>query len=369
MTWTNWRIFAVFAIAVGACPAAAIAHDSGASHRDDAQVAARQQTLVIGRVSQDPVKTLPRLEALSTYLVDRLTHLGITDSGVVVARSNAEMVMLLQTGQVDAVSETVMSAFMYADHAGAELLMREWKRGVSSYHSFLFTRRDSGIDSIDDLRGRVIAFEDRGSTTGFLIPMAMLREHGLEAVELPAPGMAPPPGKVGFLFVGNEINIAAWVTRGMVDAGALNDGDWADVERTPEGLKDQLTVFHQSPAIPRSVLIVRGDMDAALRDSLQQALAGMENDPDGRTGVGHLLRRRPVRPVPRRGLAGPEPGSFPVRNHPGPVRLNDATCSVTVLAGHIGADRACRDQPFGEPAHGLSCHGGGNPRGQSAGNA
>ncbi len=266
-------------LSAGALVNGSAAHDSGTTGHAEEQVAARQHTLVIGRVSQDPVKTLPRLQELGAYLAGQLAPLGVTGSEAMVARSNAEMLMLLQSGQVDVISETVMSAFMYAETTGAELLMREWKRGVSSYRSILFTRSDSGIETIDDLRGRVIAFEDRGSSTGFLIPMAMLRQHGLEAVELPAPGIAPPPGKVGYVFVGTEINIAAWVTRGMVDAGALNDGDWEDVERTPDGLKDQLAVFHQSRDIPRSILIVRGDLESELRDSLQRALAGMEHDP------------------------------------------------------------------------------------------
>lgn len=278
MTTTPRRVLVALLIAACAWSGGAWATETTESRTHDAQVAARQQTLVLGRVSQDPVKTLPRIQALSAYLAEQLAPLGVTGSEAIVARSNAEMVALLRSGAVDVVSETVMSAFRYADEAGAHPLMREWKRGVSSYRSVLFTRVGGDIDSIDDLRGRVIAFEDRGSTSGFLIPMAMLREHGLEAVELPAPGIAPPPGKVGFVFVGTEINIAAWVNRGMVDAGALNDGDWEDVERTPNGLKDELTVFHRSPAIPRSVLLVRGDMDPELRDALQRTLAGMEHD-------------------------------------------------------------------------------------------
>lgn len=280
MTRMVYRSLTALWIVAVAWPGAVLAHDTTGHEHGDAQVAARQHTLVLGRVSQDPVKTLPRLQALSAYLAGQLANLGITGSSAVVARSNAEMVLLLQSGQVDAISETVMSAFMFSDVADAELLMREWKRGVASYRSVLFARADSGITTIDDLRGRVIAFEDRGSTTGFLIPMAILRQQGLEAVELPAPGLAPPPDKVGYLFVGNEMNIASWVARGLVDAGALNDGDWADVERTPSGLKDQLSVFHESAEIPRSVLIVRGDLDTDLRDSLQRALAGMENDPE-----------------------------------------------------------------------------------------
>ena len=279
MKWTS-RLLAVLAISTCTWPGVATAHDASGAHQDEAQVASRQQTLVFGRVSQDPVKTQPRLESMSAYLAHHLARHGITDHQVIVARSNAEMVALLRSGQVVLVSETVMSAFMFADATGAELLMREWKRGVSSYRSMLFARSGSDIDEVEDLRGRVIAFEDRGSTSGFLIPMAMLRQHGLDAVEVPGPGITPPPGKVGYLFVGNEINIAAWVARGMVDAGALNNNDWADVARTPNGLKEQLTVFHQSPDVPRSVLIIRDNLDADLRQALQRTLADMENDPE-----------------------------------------------------------------------------------------
>ena len=69
------------------------------------------------------------MQALSAYLAEQLAPLGVTGSEAIVARSNAEMVALLRSGAVDVVSETVMSAFLYADEAGAHPLMREWKRG------------------------------------------------------------------------------------------------------------------------------------------------------------------------------------------------------------------------------------------------
>ncbi len=246
---------------------------------DLVQTAARRHTLVLGRVSDDPVKTLPRLQEMSGYLAGELAHLGISGSDAVVARSNDEMIELLRAGEVDVVSETVMSAFRFSDAAGAELLMREWKKGVPYYRSLLFTRTDSGIDDLDDLRGRIMAFEDAGSTTGFLIPLAMLRAHGIEAVELNSPNHAPPAGAAGYVFVGTEVNIAAWVARGIVDAGALNSTDWDDVERTPTGMRGDFAIFHESTAIPRSVLLVRGDLDADLSAALQEALTGMEADP------------------------------------------------------------------------------------------
>lgn len=261
----------------------AMADPADQATADPVQTAARQQTLVLGRVSDDPVKTLPRLREMGGYLAGQLAHLGISGSDAVVARNNGEMIAMLRAGEVDIVSETVMSAFQFSDATGAELLMREWKKGVASYRSVLFTRSDSGIDTLEDLRGRVIAFEDAGSTSGFLIPLAMMRNRGIDAVALSSPYAQPPAGAVGYVFVGTEVNIAAWVARGIVDAGALNDTDWDDVDRTPGGIRESLAIFHESTEIPRSVLLVRGDLDRELRDALQRTLAGMESDPAAET--------------------------------------------------------------------------------------
>ena len=238
----------------------------------------RDQTLVIGRVSQDPVKTLPRLRAMAAYMETRLAGVGIAATDVIVVRTNAEMVNLLRTGAVDMVSETVMSAFQFAERADAEILLREWKRGVADYESILIVGQNSGISTIEDLRDRVIAFEDPGSTSGFLMPMALLGQNGICAEQLAAPGQRPSPGCVGYLFTNGEINIAAWVARGITDAGALNDLDWADDMRTPPALRAELSIFMASPRIPRSVMLVRGDMRPDLRAALRDTLQGMDTD-------------------------------------------------------------------------------------------
>ncbi|NNG05252.1 MAG: phosphate/phosphite/phosphonate ABC transporter substrate-binding protein [Inquilinus sp.] len=255
----------------------AVVLSSGPSRADE-PTASREQTLVVGRVSQDPVKTLPRLRAMAAYLETRLASAGITASEVIVVRSNAEMVELLRSGAVDMVSETAMSAFQFVEKADAEILLREWKRGVAEYESILIVGRNSGITMIEELRDHVIAFEDPGSTSGFLMPMALLSENGICAVQLAAPGQRPPAGCVGYLFTNGEINIAAWVARGITDAGALNNLDWADESRTPPALQAELDIFMASPRIPRSVVLVRGNTRPELRAALRDTLIGMEAD-------------------------------------------------------------------------------------------
>ena len=42
--------------------------------------------------------------------------------------------------------------------------------GSYGYHSIGFARADSGIASLDDMQGKVFAFGDPNSTSGYLIP-------------------------------------------------------------------------------------------------------------------------------------------------------------------------------------------------------
>ncbi len=262
-------------LSIGLLQSMAWAADSGT------QIAKRNQALTIGRVSGDSVKTVRKLEPMVEYLVKRLSHLGITESATVVARSNPEMAGMLRSGRVDIVSETAFSALQFAEVADAQPLMREWKKGVASYRSVLITRADGGVTRLEDLRGRIIAFEDAGSTSGFLYPLAALRRAGLELVEI-EPGQEPPAGKVGYVFTNGEVNVAAWVARGLADAGAISNLDWDDIARTPNALKSSLRVFFEGDPILRSVLLVRGDLDPKIKAEIKSILESMHEDEEGR---------------------------------------------------------------------------------------
>ena len=126
--------------------------------------------LTLGRVTTNPKKYVPGLEALGRYLVARLGDMGITENRVVLARDNEHMIELLRRREVDLVSETPFTALTFEKKVSAEILLREWKKGVSSYHTVFFTRKDSAIQSLQDLVGKTVAFEDPGSTSAYFVP-------------------------------------------------------------------------------------------------------------------------------------------------------------------------------------------------------
>ncbi len=265
---------AVTGLALGVGAQRALAHDTGTAAM---QTANAPHKLVIGVVSDDPAKDLPKLQAMVGYLVDHLQAAGISGGDAVIATDAAQMVQLLQQGKVDVVSDTAFAAVHFATLAGAEPLLREWKKGKSEYHTILVTRPDTGIKSLDDLRGKVVAFEDPTSTSGFLYPLAALRERGFK-VEPVTAGTKPAADTIGYVFADQELNIATAIQRGLADAGALNNISWDNPEEVPPAVKSQLSVFFEGEPLIRSVLLVRKDLDPALKSALQGVLTGMGDD-------------------------------------------------------------------------------------------
>ena len=247
----------------------------------------RDETLVLGRVSGEPGKHYAAIDALGEYLVTRLKASGIKRHDVLLARNNDEMIQFLRSGKIDVVSETPFSAVLYETAANAEIVLRQWKSGTPSYRTLLVARHDSEIERIEDLAGKVIAFEDPGSTSSYFVPKATIAELGMGIVSADDPAEN---GAVQYLFAGSEVNVLAWVVRGRADAGAVSSVDWADPKRSPVGLKDELRVFHSSPDILRSVIIVRPRMDPELKQQLVQTLVDMRSTESGREALAAFFK-------------------------------------------------------------------------------
>ena len=195
------------------------------------------------------------------------------------------MINYLKTGRLDWVNETAFSALIFQEKAGAELLLRRWKKGRAQYRCVFITRKDSGINKLEDLIGKKIALEDPGSTTGYFLPVSMIKQAGLKLAILRNPRDTAPPGAVGYVFAQGELNIAAMVHKGFVQAGGYSDLDWISSEDTPESFKKTLAIFKKSEPIPRSLELVRSDLPEKIKARLKQILLNAHKNPQGRAAL------------------------------------------------------------------------------------
>ncbi|MCY7313505.1 MAG: phosphate/phosphite/phosphonate ABC transporter substrate-binding protein, partial [Pseudoxanthomonas sp.] len=211
----------------------------------------------------------------------------------------------LRRGRVDWVTGTAGTGMQLEKRAGAKPLLLTQRGGVSRYHSVFFARQDSGIGSLADLKGRSIAFQNTGSTSGYIAPAAALLDQGLKLEILLSPKDRPTPDTVGYVFARSELNIAAWVHKRLVDAGVFSSLDWNDSRRMPEAFRKDLKIFHETPDYPRALEMVRGDLDPRVQARLREVLLAAADDPAAREAMNLFFRTTRFQPVDaesRRGL-------------------------------------------------------------------
>ncbi|MFT6985177.1 MAG: phosphonate transport system substrate-binding protein [Psychromonas sp.] len=246
-----------------------------------AQEVSSGKTLVIGKVSDSPKKHLQSLKLMADYLAAHMQDLGYTKGKVLLARSKQELARQLQQGDVDLVTETAFSAIYLQAEAGAEPILRKWKKGIAEYHSVIFVRKDSGINNLQDLKGKTIAFEDANSTSAYYLPAYALINAGLNLEQLSTPREKASADFVGYVFSKQEINTSVWVHKGRVDAGALSNIDWQKKSHMPESFHPDLKIIHKSISIPRAIEVLRKELPIAVKARIKMLLLNIDKDPDG----------------------------------------------------------------------------------------
>ncbi len=249
------------------------------------QGAAGKNVLTLGKATRKVSKQQKRMEPIIAYLASRLDDVGINRGELLLARDNEALIPYLQEGRVDVVLETPFSASLYEIKTKAVPILIARRQGVTEYKSVIFVRRDSGTRSLEDLKGRVIAFEDPGSTSAYLLPRLAIELEGFTLVEVRSPNSAVPEDKIGYVFAGEELNVSTWVFFGRVDAGALSSLDWDDQEDNPAPYRKEFEIIYETMSVPRMLVLVREGMDERLRDRITEELLNMDKDEEGREAL------------------------------------------------------------------------------------
>jgi phosphonate transport system substrate-binding protein len=212
---------------------------------------------------KNPDAMLAEREALSQSLSKILGR----PVRVIVPLSAAVIIESLANGSIDLgwLSATDMVHARRAD--AAELLLVGEIDGRRDYSSLWLCLADKPYASIEDLRGKPVAFASRTSTSGHLIPRLDLKKRGLIQSD---PEEFFGAGNVWF-GTGYMSGVER-VLAGEAEAAAVSDYVFEkDKHMTPEQ-KKRLRVLSRQGPVPTHVLAVSKRLDPAARESLREAL-------------------------------------------------------------------------------------------------
>jgi len=190
------------------------------------------------------------------------------------------MMQLLKHQEIDVVFESAFSTLTMEEKVKTVPKFLAWRKGVRQYQTVFFTKKNSPINSLDDLKGKTIVFEGPRSTSAYAIPKATLQQRGL--VVFPRESDEKSDDAVRYLFSGDELDQAYWVVFRKADAGAFNNNDWNEV---PEKVRKQLKIFHKTEPILRWVGSIRSDLPESLEKALGDIFVKMHENPEGKSAL------------------------------------------------------------------------------------
>lgn len=175
--------------------------------------------------------------------------------------------------------------------------------GSIGYYSIGFARKDSGIESIDDMAGKAFGFGDPNSTSGYLIP----------SIEIPTykDGITMESGDYfgEVKFTGGHEQTIVAVNNGDIDGGvtwADGQGEWEDGfnsgalrKAVDAGLIDMndLTEIWRSKEIPEGPIVLRSALPADVKATMTALIDNMyESDPECAYNIaaGETLGFKPI---------------------------------------------------------------------------
>lgn len=237
-----------------------------------------EQTITIGIVSDDPADAIATFQPLAGYLAEKLADQNILAGKVVVTATVEDMEAKLISGEVDLYFESPYGATQAYEAVGAVPLLRRWKGGIGEYYSVIVALKSSGISGVSGLKGKMVAFEDPTSTSGYILPKALFENQGFTTTEKQEATSSVAQEEIGYFFSGSTDNSIALLLAGKINAAAIQFDDY---EELPADQKDQTKVIVKTQAVPRHMVMASPKLSAAFRRAISAVLLDMENSEDG----------------------------------------------------------------------------------------
>ncbi len=138
-------------------------------------------------------------------------------------------------------------------------------KGEPSFHGGTLVRKDSGIDSLEQLKGKKIASIGKHSYAGYLFMVEQLHARGIVAKD-----------EVEFHFLGKLDTVIYGVLNKKYDAGTVR----RDALESPifKDLQEDLTFISTSAPIPQFPFVVKKDMAPDLVAKIRQVLTSFSMD-------------------------------------------------------------------------------------------
>jgi len=208
------------------------------------------------------------------YITEYLSRKMEMNVVVEIMANYGEISVAFQEGRADAGFFGSFSYVLTHVKSGIEPIARpEWLDGSSTYRGYIFVRKDSGIETVEDMKGKSLVLVDRATTAGYIFQRYYLKYYGINS-------MNDYFSKVSYA---RSHDAAAWaVYSGEADIGGAKNHIFNSLEEKYPDFKKQMVILAESPEVPSNGLAVRKDLNPAMKLRLKTLLLGLHETDEGR---------------------------------------------------------------------------------------
>jgi phosphonate transport system substrate-binding protein len=228
-----------------------------------------KSTLAFGVVTSDPARR--------TWLKSACELLSRRVGAIVypqVAIGYRELADSMASGSIDLAWAPPLVAADLIERRAAVVAVVSRRDNSSQYRAVIFARRDSGIRAPDEMRNTHVAWVDRTSASGYVVPCVWLRDHGFAPERLFArQSFLGTHGAVTKAVLRQEADLGA--TFALFSAGlrATVEAGWTELDPSSA---DDIRLVVNAGSVPADCIALSAGLPPELRARLEQGFLGLD---------------------------------------------------------------------------------------------
>ena len=196
----------------------------------------------------------------------------------VLRKSYRDVMDLLETGSIDFAWICGYPFVQERMPNPVQLMTVPVYRGLPKYHSYIIVPSNSPYQKITDLKGKVFAFSDPDSNSGFLYPLSVLEQ----IQEKPKSFFRQT------FFTYNHAETVQAVAEQFADAGAVDSYIWDYLSVSNPEITERTRIIKTSQSFGFPPIVSRAGTDSNLVKVMKETLENMDTDPQGKILLARL---------------------------------------------------------------------------------
>jgi phosphonate transport system substrate-binding protein len=230
-----------------------------------------QEEILIGLIPEQNIfKQMDKYKPLAAYLSEKA---GIKIRLTILSKYG-DIVDRFVSRNMDGAFFDALTGAMAMNKLGVEPIARPVNLdGTATVRSYIFSRSDSKINSVKDMKGKKVAFVDRATATGYLFAIAFLRENGVRDIDR----------YLGeYFFTGSHDSAIYSVLDGRAEIGSAQSTIFDMLVAKDPTINKELNIIAKSGEFPETTLCLRKNISPKIKSSITDILLNMNNDAQGK---------------------------------------------------------------------------------------